>query len=123
MKKVHKLILPMFVAGTTMVTPPAMATMTICQAAATCQASFSCQSNGGYCCKTSTQTRYTCPTGWIPNMTTGVCSRVATTGSDTRGTYKQNYGTCQGSRTTQDCYTWSSVNTGGCTLCFKESGQ
>lgn len=123
MKKIHKLILPMLVAGTTMITPPAMAIMTICQAAGTCQASLSCKNNGGYCCKTSTQTRYTCPTGWTANMTTGECHRAATTRSDAKGTYKQNYGTCQGDRTTQDCYTWSRVNTGGCTMCFQESWQ
>ncbi len=96
----------------------------LCMELAACQKSLNCTSNGGYCCKTSTQTVYKCPLLWSRNASSGLCERAATSGlSDSKGTYKQNYGTCSPTTSTKDCYTYSKTNTGGCTLCYQESWQ
>lgn len=57
------------------------------------------------CCPTGeTTTTYTCPTGWIYNISQKHCSRISTSGSDSTGYYTQTYGTCDGTPNTQACY-------------------
>lgn len=80
----------------------------------TCQTLSNCSLNTTTdfpcCCKTGeTGTTYECPTGWTWSTAKALCQRASTTGTDTKGTYTQTYGTCSYSSTsTYDCYTPSS---------------
>ena len=84
---------------------PAGAVMpTLCMSVQTCVRSPSCRS-GSYCCPNGKQgTSYTCPTGWSYNVLYEECRRDATSGSDSKGSYTQNYGTCAPTTTTYACY-------------------
>lgn len=73
------------------------------------------------CCPTGTKvTTYDCPSGWNININNTECSRPASTGSDTKGTYTQNYGTCAPTTGTCDGYKLSERNTGSSSgaVCF-----
>ena len=64
-----------------------------------------------YCCKTGlTGTKKTCPDGWTVNAA-GTCRRSSVSGSDSKGWYTQNYGTCDATVTTYDCYIPSDSST------------
>ncbi len=70
----------------------------------------------GCCCPTGlTGEDVECPDGWAAAMGT-TCRRVSTTGTDIKGTYTQEYGTCSGTLTTVACYkfTQSDDGTGDC---------
>ncbi len=80
-----------------------------CRTSETCRnianATFPC------CCPTGeTGTSYSCPTGWARQVNVsdpddaGTCTRRATTGSDIKGTYTQEYGTCAPTASTYNCY-------------------
>lgn len=77
---------------------------TLCMDVQTCVSSPSCPS-GSYCCPNGKQgTNYNCPTGWSYNLLYDECRRSATSGSDSKGSYTQNYGTCAPTTTTYECY-------------------
>lgn len=76
-----------------------------------------------YCCKTGrTGTVTSCPTGWTADSS-GTCTRNSVSGSDSKGWYTQNYGTCSTKITEYDCYTatnnqssYSKYNDGACPM-------
>lgn len=84
---------------------PAGAVMpTLCLSVTDCPNAINCVS-GSYCCMTGERgTRYECPTGWTYNALSGECRRGATSGSDSKGSYTQNYGTCAPTTSTYACY-------------------
>ena len=83
---------------------PAMAATINCMTVQACLSSTLC-GRGSYCCPTGKQgTSYTCPTGWSYNVLYDECRRDATSGSDSKGSYTQNYGTCAPTTTTYACY-------------------
>lgn len=72
------------------------------------------------CCPSGTKvTTHTCPTGWIYDYDDAaddyICQRNPTTGSDTKGIYTQNYGTCEATTGTCDGY---KPSTSHATTCF-----
>ena len=83
---------------------PAMAATINCMTVQSCVSSTLC-GRGLYCCPNGKQgTNYTCPSGWLYYSTYGECRRGATSGSDSKGSYKQNYGTCAPTTTKYACY-------------------
>lgn len=72
---------------------------------------LSCNTNAGCatkelpcCCPTGDTTiAYSCPDGWTANAS-GTCMRAATSGEDSKGYYKQTYGSCTGTEETLMCY-------------------
>ena len=83
---------------------PGRGTLSVCLTFENCSnratASMPC------CCRTGETgggiTTYRCPTGWL--NVSGTCKRNPTTGSDAKGSYTQNYGTCSPTATTTDTY-------------------
>jgi len=72
--------------------------------------------NAVYACP-SGETKKTCPSGW--SLSGSTCSRSATTGSDSTGTYEMTYTSC--AATTIQCYESSTTDkvSGGQQLCIK----
>ncbi len=95
-----------FVVATAMM-PPAQAALPICMSSTNCMAF--CKA-GNYCCLTGeTGTEKTCPSDWSLSLDKSTCTRTATTGSDAKGYYTQNYGTCDPDITTYNCYKTSAI--------------
>ena len=84
---------------------PAMAlTINECMTSQNCLFSANC-APGLYCCPNGKQgTNYNCPSGWLYSSIYGECRRSATTGSDSKGSYMQSYGTCAPTTTKYPCH-------------------
>lgn len=62
----------------------------------------------GCCCPNGqTGTAYNCPNGWAYDTSQKICTRSATSGSDSTGYYSQAYGTCNATTSTYDCYVYN----------------
>ena len=75
----------------------------------------------GYCCCPTgrTGTAIECPSGWSTGLIGSTCKRDSTTGTDTKGTYTQEYGTCSGTSTKIPCYMTYSMDASNVTdECF-----
>ena len=96
------------------------ASLTICNTAQECL-NRSCSSGTGWCCPNGRQGEtHSCPSGWLYNAIYDECRRSATSGSDSKGSYTQNYGTCDPDTTYYSCfeYTTSTPSSPGqCMLC------
>ncbi|MDO5011920.1 MAG: hypothetical protein Q4E56_00145 [Pseudomonadota bacterium] len=82
----------------------AVAAQSICNNERACilEAQANCMQ---WCCKNGDiQTDYDCPTGWFYDEILDGCRHLVDSGSDSTGYYTQNYGTCDASSTTYDCY-------------------
>ncbi len=101
--------------------PPVSAALTLCQEASDCMTG--CSTLYPYCCPTGeTGTKYTCPSGWYRNLSSGLCTRNATNGDDSKGYYTQNYGTCSPETYAYNCFVKSATATSGsysCMSCFQ----
>lgn len=73
-----------------------------------------------FCCPNgTTETTYSCPTFWTYISSSNICSRSSISSSDSTGYYTQNYGTCEPTATTAQCY--SGADSSGnlrCVRCY-----
>lgn len=97
---------------------------TMTQAAPSCMSIAQCidllGNETGCCCPTGTTgPGVKCPDGWYAAINSTTCRRASTTGTDIKGTYTQEYGTCSGTATTIACYTLSQsgADTSGDCMC------
>ena len=83
----------------------------------TSSAAYNITSCDGFPCACptgETATTYSCPSGWIYDSMLELCTRSSSTGTDSTGTYTQNYGTCSPSTSSYDCYTTAMSDSGSC---------
>lgn len=110
MIKTKYLLITFFICGI-----PINCSYAVCYNLETCKRR--CLSSDYYCCPEQ-QTSRSCPAGWSYNSSQNLCTRDATTGSDTIGYYTQTYTSCSATVSTTNCYTVSSSNTSGCQRCL-----
>ena len=99
---------------------PGRAILTICNTAQDCL-ERSCTAGTGWCCPTGRQgEKHSCPSGWSYNAIYDECRRSATSGSDSKGSYTQNYGTCDPDTTYYSCFEYTTSTPSGpyqCMMC------
>lgn len=82
---------------------PTMTQAARCMSVARCLKKLG--SEAGCCCPTGfTGEDVQCPYGWDTALDSDTCRRESTTGTDIKGTYTQEYGSCSGTLTTVSCH-------------------
>ena len=98
---------------------PGRAILIICNTAQDCM--NQCSSRTGWCCPNGRQgQKLSCPLGWSYNTIYEECRRSATSGSDSKGSYTQNYGTCDPDTTYYSCFEYTTSTPSGpyqCMMC------